>query len=502
LRPPDSPNADNINQWVRNRIKEDEVSKYMVGDEDFIPDTQIRRLLEPAPSPDPSRVREILSKSLYMQSLSPSETAELMRVTDPDILELMRETGLKIKKKVYDNRIVTFAHLYLGNQCVNNCLYCGFQKDNKNIKRVVLTQEEIRKELEILAGKIGHKRLVLVFGEHPDTDIDYIVESIQSIYNIDAGIKSGSGKIRRVSVNASPMSTAELQRLNEAGIATYQVFQETYHRPTYIKLHSQDTPKGHYHWRLYGMHRALEAGIHDVGIGALLGLYDWRYEVLGLIYHALELERNFGIGPHTVSFPRLEPSLNTPFAEDSPYRVSDDDFLKLLTIIRLAIPYTGMVVTAQESVKIQKAAANLGITQQDASTWVGVGAYQESNHWQTGLKRPSVLNDAFGLTDLIRDLTERGTITSFCTQGYRCGRVGKRAQEALKSGEEGKLCKLNAVLTFREWLDDFGHESLKPAAEKLIEKEINEIREKLPHHYPQFIQAYEKVKNGERHIHF
>ena len=222
----------------------------------------------------------------------------------------MRAAAFQVKKKVYDNRIVTFAPLYLGSYCVNNCEYCGFKTANQDAARKVLTKEEIRKEVETLAGKIGHKRLIVVYGEHPKNDVDYIVSSIKEIYSVKVNVKGHESCIRRVNVNAPPFCIDDLKKIHDAGIGTYQVFQETYHLPTYQKVHPANTIKGHYRWRLYAMHRALEAGIDDVGIGALFGLYDWKFEVMGLIHHALELERCFGVGPHTISFPRLEPALN------------------------------------------------------------------------------------------------------------------------------------------------------------------------------------------------
>ncbi len=491
-----------IDQWSKNRVREEEITKYMDGDRDFIPDADIERLLCPAPPPGPARVREILSKSLSIQTLDPSETAELLRVTDPGSLETMKAAALAVKKKVYDNRIVTFAPLYAGNLCVNNCLYCGFRSGNPAIHRSVLTREEIRREVEILAGRIGHKRLILVFGEHPETGIDYILDCIKTVYEVDAGPEPGSGRIRRVSINAAPMPIEELKCLHGADIATYQVFQETYHRGTYRKIHPKNTVKSHYRWRLFTMHRALEAGIEDVSIGALFGLYDWRFEILALVHHARELERRFGVGPHTVSFPRLEPAVNTPFAEKSPWRVSDSDFMRTLAITRLSMPTAGMVVTAREKAAVRREALNLGITQEDASSNIGVGAYQRSVTEQVGEKQQFFLGDTRSLKDLVRDLAGNGTITSFCTQGYRCGRTGNRIRTSLETGKEAEFCKLNAVLTFREWLDDFGDQDFKPRGEELIDKEIGEIRDKLPRLYPQFLKAYERVKSGERDIHF
>jgi len=497
-----APLKNNLESWTQSRVRVEEITPYLQDGMDFIPDAEIECLLCPGPVPAESRVREILAKSLSLQSLTPPETAELMRVESPDLWDEMKRTGLEIKRKVYDNRIVTFAPLYLGNACVNDCLYCGFRKSNQAIERAVQTQAEIRKEVEVLAGKIGHKRLVLVFGEHPETDMDYILESIGTVYSVKGEGGPGSRQIRRVSINAAPFALDELRRLAKAEIATYQVFQETYHRETYRKLHPPATPKSHFRWRLYVMHRALEAGIRDVSIGVLFGLADWRFEVLGLVHHARELETRFGVGPHTVSFPRLEPALNTPYADKSPHRIPDETYLKILTLIRLALPTAGMVVTAREKAPIRQEALDRGITQQDASSNIGVGAYRKEEPKQEGGRQQFFLGDTRTLPELVKDLLDRGTITSFCTMGYRCGRTGKTIQDAMKEGREAEFCKLNAVLTFREWVDDFAPEGLKAQAEFLMRCEIGEIRHKLPRLYPRFLEAYEKVKQGKRDIHF
>src|SRR3989338_1070117 len=361
-----------VENWVKDRIKQDEITKYLVDGKDFIPDTEIEGKLVANRSPEKARVRDALAKSLAIETLTPDETAMLLHVEDPVLLAEMKDTALRVKKKVYDNRIVTFAPLYMGNYCVNNCLYCGFRKDNREAKRNVLTMEEIRKEIEVLAGKIGHKRLIAVYGEHPETGIDYIVESLKTIYDVKVNTKYGIGNIRRVNVNAAPLSIEELKLLRVSGIGTYQVFQETYHHDTYGRIHPKGTIKGNYFWRLYCLHRALEAGIDDVGIGALFGLYDWRFEVMGLAAHNRELEETFGIGAHTVSFPRLEPAENTPFSHNSEHKVSDQDFKKLVTVIRLAIPHAGMIITCREAPEMKRNAFLLGITQTDASTKIGI----------------------------------------------------------------------------------------------------------------------------------
>lgn len=494
--------TDKTREWVETRIKQDQIDKYRDNGRDYIDDDKIWNEINNASTPSRERVREIMAKSLEIKTLTPPELAELIKVRDADILEEMREVALKIKLKVYDNRIVTFAPLYMGNYCVNNCAYCGFKRDNKLQKRRVLSMEEIRKETEILTGKIGHKRIIAVYGEHPLTGVDYITESMRTIYDVKMPTKRGYGNIRRINVNAAPMSTEELKHLHEVGLGTYQVFQETYHHETYAKLHPKGTLKSNYGWRAYAMHRALETstGIDDVGIGALYGLYDWRFETMAVLHHAIDLETKMGIGPHTVSFPRLEPAQDSSYATESPYRVTDEDFLKILTLTHLAIPYTGMIVTARESAESRKRSIYHGVTQMDASTCLGIGSYSDEVKEQQEDRQQFLLGDTRSLDELVRDFASRGFITSFCTAGYRCGRTGKCIMELLRSGKEGKFCKLNAVLTFQEWLDDFAAPETRKLGLKVMEKEVAEIKEKNPQGFPTFKNFLDRVKAGERDL--
>jgi len=491
-----------VESWVKTRIKHDEVEKYLENGQDFINDEEIWEKINKHKNPDPTQVREIFAKALQIETLTPDETAILINVEDEDLLDEMREVAHKIKKKVYDNRIVTFAPLYLGDYCVNNCLYCGFRRENRVIKRKVLQEEEIIRETEVLAGEIGHKRLIVVYGEHPVMGVDYIERSLQLIYGVKVKVRNGYGQIRRCNVNAPPLQIDELRRLVEVGIGTYQVFQETYHHETYRKVHPQDTIKGDYRWRLYCMHRALEAGVDDVGIGALFGLYDWRFEVMGLLYHARELEKRFGVGPHTVSFPRLEPAANTPFVQETKYKVSDKDFEKVILVLRLAIPYAGMILTAREPKEIRDRLVHYGITQMDASTKIGIGAYSDRYNEQELERQQFLIGDTRSLDELIRDLAKFGYITSFCTAGYRCGRTGDLIMKLLKTGKEGRFCKLNAVLTFKEWLLDFASPETQKIGEQLIEKELSEIKERMPRIYPKVLEYLKRIENGERDLFF
>lgn len=492
----------NIKEWKEARIKNEEIGKFITGGKYFINPEEINGHLAAEKIPSRDRVREILQKSLSVETLTMEETACLLNVEDREILEEMKETAAEVKKKVYDNRIVTFAPLYMGNYCVNDCKYCGFRCSNRGVVRKVLSLEEVAKETEVLAGKIGHKRLITVYGEHPANDIDYIIDTIKTVYKVKVKTKYGCGQIRRINVNAPPFAMDDLVKLHEAGIGTYQVFQETYHPSTYSSVHPAGTLKGNYPWRLYVMHRAMEAGIDDVGLGVLFGLYDWKFEVMGLVAHDRELEQCFGIGAHTVSFPRIDPAIETPYSDNPPFRVSDEDFKKLITVIRLAIPHTGMIITARETAAIRNDALSLGITQTDASTRIGIGAYTREKDSDTADKQQFILGDMRSLDQVIREFADRGYITSFCTAGYRCSRTGKCIMELLRSGQEGKFCKLNAVLTFREWLNDFASEQTRAIAEPLINKEISEIREQQPGVYPSFMEYYKRIEKGERDLYF
>ena len=489
-------------KWARSVIREEEYEKYTKHGKDFINDEEIWEKLTENKNPSPQKVRAILDKSLSLETLEPDETATLLNVKDKDLWDEIFAVAGQIKRKVYDNRIVTFAPLYCSSLCVNNCLYCAFRRDNRVEKRRRLTLEEVKRETEVLAGKIGHKRLIVVYGEHPLSDVDYIADTISTIYSVKVKTKKGYGQIRRINVNAAPMSIEKLKRLKEIGIGTYQVFQETYHHQTYKRVHPEGTIKSNYQWRLYSLHRALEAGVDDVAIGALFGLYDWRFEVMGLLYHARDLGERFGIGPHTISFPRLEPAANTPFVQETKYKVSNEDFKKLIAVIRVSVPYTGLILTAREPAHIRKEVIPLGITQTDASTKIGIGAYSEGCEQQVEERQQFLLGDTRSLDEVIRELAQEGYITSFCTAGYRCGRTGEYIMRLLKQGKERWFCKVNAVLTFREWLDDFASEQTKRVGEELIKKEIEEIKQQKPSIYPKFMEYYRRIENGERDLYF
>lgn len=501
----------NPEEWVKQVIKQDEIDKYLINGKDFIDEELIFKQIADAKNPDKQKVRDILQKSFSIERLDPNETALLLNVSDPDMLEEMYEMGLKVKRKVYDNRIVFFAPLYCANVCVNSCEYCGFRKENKEEKRRILTMDEIREETRAVIAE-GHKRMIAVYGEHPATDVDYMCESIKAIYSVTEKAERGpgSGEIRRVNINAAPMSISDLKKIEQAGIGTYQVFQETYHKPTYKEVHPAGV-KANYQWRLYALHRAMDAGIDDVATGALFGLYDWRFEVMGLLYHAMDLEKQFGIGPHTISFPRMTSAIGSELSRNSKYLVNNQDFKKLAAILRLSVPYTGIIITAREEPEIKREVIKVGCTQTDASSKIGIGAYTDAlkklaEHQgdQTDCNQQFMLGDTRSLDAVVREMAEMGMITSFCTAGYRCGRTGDKIMGLLKSCTEGKFCKLNAVLTFREYLEDYASPETKAIGEIVLAEELKKIEAmeffQKGDLLANFKAKYNKICNGERDV--
>ncbi len=488
--------------WMESRLKgEDGYSKYMDGEKTFIDEEKIFKILKENRDPKPAKIRSIIDEAIESKEcLSLEDCAALLNVKSEELWkEIFRAAG-EVKKQVYDNRIVTFAPLYCSNYCVNNCLYCAFRRENSVEIRRRLTLDEVRREVEVLAG-MGHKRLITSYGEHPLSDVNYIADTLRAIYSVK--VKGGKGEIRRVNVNAAPMTVEELEILRDVGIGTFQVFQETYHRKTYSEVHPPDTIKGNYFWRLYCMHRALEAGVDDVGIGVLLGLFDWRFEVLSLLSHSIELEEKFGVGPHTISFPRLRPAANTPFVQNSAYKVSDEDFMKFIAVVRIAVPYTGMILTAREPEHIRRRVLPLGITQTDFGSRIGIGSYRESYNKQEAEIQQFLLGDTRDLDEGIRWLAEMGYIVSFCTAGYRCGRTGVKIMKLLKTGREKIFCKLNAILTFKEYLEDFASEETKRVGEELLEKELKEVKDLVSERtYEKLIEYLSRIEDGERDLYF
>ncbi len=446
--------------------------------DDFINDSLILRLLAEgaAMAEDKAVVRRIIDKAKKHHGLSAGEVAVLLQVQDDELLREMYAAAAAVKEAIYGKRIVIFAPLYLSSYCVNNCVYCGYKSSNKEQLRRRLTLEEVKKEVEIMES-LGHKRLALEAGEHPvDCPIDYVIDAIKEIYSI----KDGNGAIRRVNVNIAATIIEEYRKLKEANIGTYILFQETYHRPTYAKLHPSG-PKRDYNWHTTAMDRAMLAGIDDVGIGALYGLYDFKYETVAMFLHADHLDRTFGVGPHTISIPRLRSAGNVNL-DSFPHLVSDEDFKKIIAIIRLAVPYTGMILSTREDPELRDELITYGISQISAGSCTGVGGYQkvyeqhESTH-NTNNGQQFEPSDQRSPNEIIRMLCRKGFVPSFCTACYRQGRTGDRFMGLAKSGEIQNVCLPNALLTFKEYLIDYADEPTREAGEALMKEALASILE-------------------------
>jgi 2-iminoacetate synthase len=440
------------------------------GAEDFIDDQLFHGLINNTEE-DLPRIREILAKSKSKQALTLKETAALLAIKSPEALEELFETAKELKRSIYGKRIVLFAPLYIGNYCVNNCQYCGFRSSLRKAVRRTLSEQDIVSEVTQLE-KEGHKRLILVYGEHPKYTPEFIAETVRTCY----GVKVGNGEIRRININAAPLDIEGFKTVKEAGIGTFQVFQETYHKETYAKYHPGPGIKSNYMWRLNAMDRAFEAGIDDVGIGALFGLYDWRFEVLGLVRHAIYLQDKYGVGPHTISFPRIKPAYGMKLK--LPYEVTDEQFKQLVATLRIAVPYTGLIMTARETTEVRNAVIEYGVSQIDAGTRLEIGSYHEERKETQELNREQFkIGDSRDLDDVIRWLLGRGFIPSFCTSCYRLGRTGEHFMEYAVPGFIGRFCTPNAMLTLAEYLEDYSSEETKKSGYALIEEELSLVKE-------------------------
>lgn len=440
------------------------------GLKSFIPDATIESLLESEANAPASRIRDIIQKSLDKNRLDPAETAALLGVKDPELKEMIKEGAHTLKERIYGNRIVLFAPLYVGNECINDCVYCGFRISNKDCERKTLSHQDLVDETKALVD-VGHKRLIMVYGEHPMYSPEYIAETVQTVYDT----KHDNGEIRRVNINAAPMDVEGFRVVKAAGIGTYQIFQESYHQKTYERLHPSG-PKSSFLWRLHGLDRAMKAGIDDLGIGALMGLHDWRFEVMGLLYHTIHLEDTFGVGPHTISFPRIEPAIGTSFTDSPPDKVSDEDFKLLVAILRLSVPYTGMILTAREPVDVRNEVLRYGVSQIDAGSSIGVGDYSHKDD-ESRKKSQFVLGDTRSLDDVIYELTKGGYIPSFCTSCYRAGRTGEHFMEFAIPGFVKRFCTPNALLTFSEYLHDYASDRTLEAGLELVNFEVGRIED-------------------------
>ena len=456
----------------------------------FIDEAAIDEAMHSAATKDAVRVREILAKAGELKGLDMDEGAVRSSVSDPELLGELFGAARDAKDAIYGARLVLFAPLYISNLCSNDCLYCAFRVRNTELKRRVLTQEEIRHEVELLVDQ-GHKRVLLVAGEaYPKQQgFQYILDSIATVYDV----KRGNGEIRRVNVNIAPLSVDDFRALKAAGIGTFQLFQETYHRETYRRMHVGGKKKD-YDWRVTGMHRAMEAGIDDVGIGVLFGLADWRFEVLALMQHIRELERSYGVGPHTISMPRLEPASGSDIAEEPPMPVDDVDFRKLVAILRLAVPYTGMIMSTRETPNLRRETFALGVSQISAGSRTNPGGYAEDEKFDTAQFQ---LGDHRSLDEVIRDVAGLGYVPSFCTACYRLGRTGMDFMDLAKPGEIKHHCDPNALSTFLEYLLDYGSDSTRAIGESLIAQKTAEMDDVRRAHTEKMLAG---VRAGDRDV--
>jgi 2-iminoacetate synthase len=422
---------------------------------------EIEETLASAARPEASRVREVLAKAQELRGLDAPEVATLMNVAEPELLAELFATAREVKENIYGRRMVLFAPLYFSNLCSNECLYCAFRRSNQALQRRVLTQEEIAAEVEALIAQ-GHKRVLVLCGEsYPRQGFQYVLDTIDTVYRV----KRGPGEIRRVNVNVAPLTPDEFRQLREHRIGTYQLFQETYHREIYGQVH-QGGKKVDFDWRVTAMDRAMEAGIEDVGLGVLFGLAPWRYDVLGLLQHVGHLEERFGVGCHTISVPRLEPALGSELATHSPHQMSDGDFLKAVAILRLAVPYTGIIMSTRETAELRRQTLALGVSQISGGSRVNPGGYVEGDPNEEG--EQFCMGDHRTLDEIIRELCQDGYIPSFCTACYRLGRTGEDFMDLAKPGEIKWHCGPNGLSTFLEYLLDYASPATQTAGEKLI----------------------------------
>jgi len=445
--------------------------------------------LERAGTADAGAVRAVLAKARELRGLDAPEIAVLMKVSDPELLAELFATARDVKDTIYGRRLVLFAPLYVSNMCANECTYCAFRARNRAVVRRALSQEEIAQEVRILIDQ-GHKRALLVAGEsYPRKGFSYVLECVDTIYSVT----HGNGEIRRVNVNVAPLTLDEFRALGERKIGTYQLFQETYHHQTYASVHLSGK-KRDYDWRVTAMDRAMEAGINDVGIGVLFGLFDWRFEVLALMQHIRHLERRFGVGPHTVSVPRLEPATGSDVALHPPHAVSDIDFRKIVATLRLAVPYTGIIMSTREVANIRRETFALGVSQISAGSRTNPGGYADEERADAS---QFCLGDHRGLDEVVRDVASLGYIPSFCTGCYRLGRTGADFMALAKPGDIKQHCDPNGLSTFLEYLIDYASPETRAVGERCITEALDSMgawpRERAT-------QLMGKVKAGERDV--
>lgn len=438
---------------------------------------------------DEKKVEEILTKALELKGLESEDIAVLLNLEDENLIKKLFKTAKQVKEIIYGKRIVMFAPLYLSNYCCNNCLYCGFRRDNKEIHRKKLSVDEAVHEAEKII-EMGHKRILLVAGEDTQQcNLDYVQEIIDKIYEK----KIMNGEIRRLNINIAPLTTEDFKRLASFGIGTFQAFQETYHPEVYKKMHISG-PKANYQWRLEVMDRAIQGGIQDFGMGALFGLCDYRFEVLALIEHSKYLLEKYGVGPHTLSVPRIEPASGSDLSQNPPHAITDDQFKKIVAILRLAVPYTGIILTTRESAQMRREVLELGVSQLSAASKTNPGGYNSEEDSTAQF----TMADERSLDQVVKELSQTGFIPSFCTSCYRVGRVGKDFMDFARVGLIQKFCDPNAISTFAEYLNDYASEETKKAGFNAIQNYIDSLKDEKVKE--KVLKTLEEVNSGRRDI--
>lgn len=439
----------------------------------YIDEDRINELLTRTAGAGPEAVDRILAKAQTLTRLSLDETAALLAVEDPASVKKIFTAAARVKDAIYGRRVVLFAPLYISNICANRCLYCSFKADNREIERKALTPDEIREQVTYLLTR-GHKRILVVAGEagpRGQKPVDYYVDAINAVYSARAGMH----RIKRVNINCAPLSVDEFRRLKAAGIGTFQIFQETYHDATYRQVHPAG-PKSDPDNRLEAVDRAFAAGIDDVGIGPLYGLYDWRFETLALLMHVEHLEKTFNVGPHTISVPRIEPAVGSELSQHVPHRVSDDDFKKLVAVLRLSVPYTGIIMSTRESPAMRDELVTLGVSQISAESRTSPGGYGDAGA-DTNIGAQFTLSDQRTLDEVMGSLIARELIPSFCAACYRMERTGEAFMSMAKPGTIKGKCNINALVTLREYLDDFASPAVRREGYRLIERAREQLNE-------------------------
>ncbi len=473
--------------------------QYTIPDEagvPFLDPAEIDAALARTKNPSLAAVEAVVARSLAKNRLTLEETATLLNASSAEAVAAIREGARRLKQAVYGNRIVLFAPLYVGNRCENSCLYCGFRRENQSAVRKTLLESELVREVEALEQE-GQKRLILVFGEHATYNAAFIADAVRTVYGVTT---PPAGQIRRVNINAAPLDVAGFATVKAAGIGTYQIFQETYNPEIYRRYHPRGR-KADYDYRLTSLDRAMEAGIDDVGLGALIGLGDWRFEAMALVRHTNHLEACFDVGPHTISFPRIKPAhgVELPGLVD----VSDEEFTQLVAVLRLAVPYTGLILTAREPAALRDELISYGISQIDGGTRLEIGGYTEAGSEQRLDREQFQIGDDRSLAGVIDALVADGRLPSFCTACYRTGRTGEHFMEFSVPGFIKRFCTPNAILTFAEYLEDYGSGERAAQGWALIGEEMDKLEaEGETRLAAQIKERLERIRAGERDLLF